>query len=110
MTSLPLLVVELSRVFLDQIDALSKKIAELEQATAREAAQASDDTPPADHAGRRADHGHGDRDLRTADGRSSNADAISPPGSGLSLGSIRPAANSFSEGRRRWDSATFGDC
>ena len=35
----PLLVVELSRIFLGQIDALSKKIAELEQATAREAAQ-----------------------------------------------------------------------
>lgn len=38
-TPLPLLVVELSRGFLEQIDALSKKIAELEQATAREAAQ-----------------------------------------------------------------------
>ena len=37
-TPLPLLVVELSRGFLEQIDALSKKIAELEQATAREAA------------------------------------------------------------------------
>jgi len=33
-TTLPLLVMELSRVFLDQIDALSKKIAQLEQATA----------------------------------------------------------------------------
>jgi len=38
-TPLPLLVVELSRIFLGQNDALSKKIAELEQATAREAAQ-----------------------------------------------------------------------
>ena len=38
-TPLPLLVVELSRVFLEQIDALSKKIAELERATAREVAQ-----------------------------------------------------------------------
>jgi transposase len=38
-TPLPLLVVELSRIFLEQIDELSKKIAELEQATAREAAQ-----------------------------------------------------------------------
>ena len=36
-TSLPLLVVELSRVFLDQIDGLSKKIAELEKATVHEA-------------------------------------------------------------------------
>jgi transposase len=38
-TTLPLLVVELSRVFLDQIDALTKKIAMLEKAMAREAAQ-----------------------------------------------------------------------
>lgn len=37
-TSLPLLVVELSRVFLGQIDGLSAKIAELEKATACEAA------------------------------------------------------------------------
>jgi transposase len=36
---LPLLVVELSRVFLDQIDGLSKKIAELEKATIHEAAR-----------------------------------------------------------------------
>jgi transposase len=38
-TSLPLLVVELSRVFLEQIDGLSKKVAELEKATAYEAAR-----------------------------------------------------------------------
>ena len=37
MTSLPLLVVELSRVFLDQIDGLSKTIAKLEKATVQEA-------------------------------------------------------------------------
>jgi transposase len=36
---LPLLIVELSRVFLDQIDGLSKKIAELEKATIHEAAR-----------------------------------------------------------------------
>ena len=36
-TSLPLLVVELSRVFLDQIDGLSKTIAELEKTTVQEA-------------------------------------------------------------------------
>ena len=36
-TSLPLLVVELSRIFLDQIDGLSKTIAELEKATVEEA-------------------------------------------------------------------------
>jgi transposase len=36
-TSLPLLVVELSRVFLAQIDGLAKRIAELEKATAHEA-------------------------------------------------------------------------
>lgn len=38
-TSLPPLVVELSRVFLEQIDALSKKVAELEKATAYESAR-----------------------------------------------------------------------
>jgi transposase len=38
-TTLPMLVVELSRVFLGQIEALSQKIAILEQATAREATQ-----------------------------------------------------------------------
>jgi transposase len=38
-TSLPLLVVELSRVFLQQIDGLSKKITELEKATTHEAAR-----------------------------------------------------------------------
>ncbi len=36
-TSLPLLVVELGRVYLDQIEMLSQKIAELERATSREA-------------------------------------------------------------------------
>jgi len=36
-TPLPLLVVELSRVFLDQLDGLSKTIAELEKATVQEA-------------------------------------------------------------------------
>jgi transposase len=40
-TSLPLLVVELSRVLLEQIEGLSKKIAELEQATVHEAARAA---------------------------------------------------------------------
>lgn len=38
-TPLPLLVVELSRVLLDQIDGLSKRIAELEKATVQEAAR-----------------------------------------------------------------------
>lgn len=38
-TLLPLLVVELSRVFLEQIDLLSKKIAELEKVTIHEAAR-----------------------------------------------------------------------
>src|SRR3954451_11791590 len=37
-TSLPLLVVELARVFLDQIEGLSKTIAKLEKVTAQEAA------------------------------------------------------------------------
>jgi transposase len=38
-TSLPILVVELSRVFLEQIDMLSKKIADLEKATVHESAR-----------------------------------------------------------------------
>jgi len=38
-TSLPLLVVELSRVFLEQIDGLSKKVADLEKVTLHEAAR-----------------------------------------------------------------------
>ena len=38
MTTLPLLVVELARVFLDQIQGLSKRISELEKVTAHEAA------------------------------------------------------------------------
>jgi transposase len=38
-TSLPLLVVELSRVFFEQIDGLSKKVAELEKVTTYEAAR-----------------------------------------------------------------------
>ena len=37
-TTLPLLVVELARVFLDQIQRLSKRISELEKVTAHEAA------------------------------------------------------------------------
>ena len=37
-TSLPLLVIELARVFLDQIEGLSKKISELEKVTVHEAA------------------------------------------------------------------------
>jgi hypothetical protein len=36
---LPLLVVELARVYLEQIDRLSEKIAELEKATVHEAAR-----------------------------------------------------------------------
>ncbi len=38
-TSLPLLVVELARVFIEQIDGLSKKVAELEKVTLQEAAR-----------------------------------------------------------------------
>src|ERR1700759_3862835 len=67
-TPLPLLVVELSRVLLDPIDGLSKTIAELEKATVQEAAR-SDAAPPANPAGRGADHRDGDRDVRSADGR-----------------------------------------
>ena len=60
MTTLPLLVVELARVFLDQIQGLSKKISELEKVTAHEAACADDDTPSADNARRRTNYGPGD--------------------------------------------------
>jgi transposase len=59
-TPLPLLVVELSRVFLDQIDGLSKTIAELEKATVQEDNARSDDASPATHAGRGTDHRDGD--------------------------------------------------
>jgi transposase len=40
-TSLPLLVVELARVFLEQIDVLSKKVVELERTTVQESARAA---------------------------------------------------------------------
>lgn len=58
-SSLPLLVVELSRVFLEQIEGLSKKIAELGKAMFCEGAR-SDDTALADHAGRRANYSRHD--------------------------------------------------
>ena len=107
MTSLPLLVVELSRVFLDQIDGLSKTIAELEKATVQEAAR-----------------GATMRRLQTMPGvgpitamaieprrwRSSDAAATLPLGSGLFPGNIRRAASRFSARPRRWASATSAAC
>ena len=108
-TSLPLLVVELSRVFLEQIDWLSKKIGELEKATVHEAA-----------------HGATSRRLLTMPGvgpitamamrpshrrwPSSKADATSRPGLGSFPGNIRPAASRFLEKSRRWGNAMFGGC
>ncbi len=104
-TSLPLLVVELSRVFLDQIDGLSKKIAELEKATVHEAA-----------------HGAMTRRLQTMPGvgpiTAMAIETFAPPMAvfergrdfaawlGLFPGNIRPAASRFSARRRRWASAT----
>jgi transposase len=108
-TSLPLLVVELSRVFLDQIDGLSKTIAELEKATVQEAAR-----------------GATMRRLQTMPGvgpitamaietfarrwRSSDAAATLPLGSGLFPGNIPRAASRFSARPRRWASVTSGAC
>ena len=78
--SLPLLVVELARVYLDQIDRLSEKVAGLEKAIAAKPG-GRDNPSPADNAGRWADDGHGDRDLRAAM-EVSAAGAISQPGLG----------------------------
>jgi transposase len=66
--SLPLLVVELARVYLDQIDRLSETVARLEKAIACEAKRGAMTRRPADNAGRWADYSHGDRDLRAASG------------------------------------------
>ena len=109
MTSLPLLVVELARVLLDQIDGLSKKIAELEKATVQEATR-----------------GATMRRLQTMPGvgpiprwrlrlsrrrwPSSDAAATFPLGSGLFPGNIRRAASRFSAKPRRWASVTSGAC
>ena len=100
---------EFSRVFLDQIDGLSKKIAELEKATVHEAAR-----------------GATTRRLQTMPGvgpiTAMAIETFAPPMAvfrrgrdfaawlGLFPGNIRPAASSFSEKPRRWDSATFGGC
>ena len=108
-TSLPLLVVELSRVFLEQIDGLSKKIGELEKATVHEAA-----------------HSATSQRLQTMPGVGPitamaietfappmavfKRGEISRPGLGSFPGSIRPAASRFLEKPRRWDNAIFGGC
>lgn len=108
-TSLPLLAIELSRIFLGQIDALANKIADLEKATALEAARGAItrrlQTMPG--VGR-------SQPWRSRPSRRrwtiSNAAEIFLPGSGSFHGSIRPAESRFSEKPRRWDSATFGAC
>ena len=100
---------ELARVFLDQIEGLSKKISKLEKVTAHEATC-----------------GETTRRLQTMPGVGPitalaietfappmdvfKRGAISPPGSGLFPGNIRPAANRFSGRSRRWASAIFAGC
>ena len=104
--SLPLLVVELARVYLDQIDRLSKKVAGLEKAIACEAKR-----------------GAMTRRLQTMPGvgpitamaietlrrqwRYSAGGAISQPGSGWSRCSTRPEASRFSGKLPKWGSAIF---
>jgi transposase len=107
--SLPLLVVELSRLLLDQLDGLSKKILELEKATVQEAT-----------------HEATLRRLQTMPGvgpitamaiglsrrrwPSSDAAATLPLGSGSFPGNIPRAASRFSARPRRWASVTSGAC
>ena len=66
--SLPLLVVELARVYLDQIDGLSEKVAEAREGDSVRSQAGRHDPSPADNAGRWANYSHGDRDLRAAHG------------------------------------------
>ena len=107
--SLPLLVVELARVYLDQVDGLSKKVAGLEKAIACEAKR-----------------GAMTRRLQTMPGvgpitamasrpsrrqwRCSAGGAISQPSSGWSLRNTRPEASRFSGRLRKWGSAIFAGC
>lgn len=76
-TSLPLLVVELARIYLDQIEGLSKKIAKLQMVTVQEAKREPLTRRLQTMPGvglvapielGRADHGDGDRDLCATDG------------------------------------------
>ena len=67
-TSLPLLVVELARVFLDQIEGLSERISGTRESDGSRSGMRRNDTASADHAWRRPHHGLGDRDLRATDG------------------------------------------
>jgi transposase len=108
-TPLPLLVVELSRVFLDQIDGLSKTIAELEKATVQEATRGA--TMRRLQPCRAWDRSQRWR-LRLSRRRwpSSDAAATLPLGSGLFPGNIRRVASRFSARPRRWASATSDAC
>ena len=108
-TSLPLLVVELSRVFLDQIEGLSKRISGLEKVTAHEAAC-----------------GETTRRLQTMPGvgpiTAMAIETFAPPMEvfkrgrdfaawlGLLPGNIRPEANRFSGKSQRWVSGIFAGC
>jgi transposase len=103
-TSLPLLVVELARVFLDQIEGLWKRISGL---TKRHAEKRHGVCRPC-----RASAPSLPWRSRPSRHRwmSSNVGAISPPGSGSCPGNIRPGANRFSGKSRRWGSAIFVAC
>lgn len=66
-TSLPLLVVELARIYLDQIRTIKEDRQASDGHSSRSQARATNPTAPDDAWGR-ADHGHGDRDLCATDG------------------------------------------
>ena len=109
MTSLPLLVVELSRLLLDQLDGLSKKISNSRRRRFRKP-----------HTKRRCAACKPcrawDRSRRWRSGLSrrrwpsSDAAATLPLGSGLFPGNIPRAASRFSARPRRWASVTSGAC
>ena len=106
--SLPLLVVELARVYLDQIDRLSEKVAGLEKAIACEAKRGGM-TRRQDYAGGWADYSHGDRDLRAANG------GIPPGAQFRSLARAGACANTRPEASKlgkisKMGSAIFAGC
>ena len=107
--SLPLLVVELARVYLDQIDGLSEKVAGLEKAIACEAKRA---TQPV--ACRQCRALGRSRPWRSRPSRRQwryfAGGAISQPGLGWSPCNTRPEASRFSGKLRNRGSAIFAGC
>jgi len=68
-TSLPLLVVELARVFLDEIEGPLEKDLRTREGDGSQSGMRTNDTASADDAGRRRNYVPGDRDLRATNGR-----------------------------------------